>query len=127
MYELVFPRIMHASVNCAAPVYNFGCTVQIRKEIVVAVRHCLSAQEFRSEFLTLLNVFLDERALLGDITIDTESMRALRISVLADLVHNVRNELTADQITSIVTVFTNNIHDASLSLSIQVRFVMCHC
>lgn len=93
--------------------------VQVRKEILVATRHILSS-DFRGEFLRLLDVFLDERLLIGDIRSDTESLRPLALSTLADLVHHVRGELTPAQMNGTVAIFSRNIHDPTLPLQMQV-------
>jgi transformation/transcription domain-associated protein len=39
--------------------------------------------------------------------------------MLADLIHHVRQELTAEQVTKTIVIYTKNLNDASLAPSIQ--------
>ena len=89
-----------------------------RKELLVAIRHTINFQ-FRTIFLSRLDDLLDERTLLGDGLTVYESMRPLAYSLLADLIHHVREKLTRDQICKTVAVFSKNLHDNFPGTSFQ--------
>ncbi|KAL9103081.1 MAG: hypothetical protein Q9163_001848 [Psora crenata] len=89
-----------------------------RKELLVAIRHTINFQ-FRTIFLSRLDDLLDERTLLGDGLTVYESMRPLAYSLLADLIHHVREKLTRDQICKTVAVFSKNLHDGFPGTSFQ--------
>ena len=89
-----------------------------RKELLVAIRHTINFQ-FRTIFLSRLDDLLDERTLLGDGLTVYESMRPLAYSLLADLIHHVREKLTRDQICKTVDVFSKNLHDNFPGTSFQ--------
>ena len=89
-----------------------------RKELLVAIRHTINFP-FRTIFLSRLDDLLDERTLLGDGLTVYESMRPLAYSLLADLIHHVRERLTRDQICKTVAVFSKNLHDGFPGTSFQ--------
>ncbi|KAG8529873.1 uncharacterized protein KY384_005354 [Bacidia gigantensis] len=89
-----------------------------RKELLVAIRHTINFQ-FRTIFLSRLDDLLDERTLLGDGLTVYESMRPLAYSLLADLIHHVREKLTREQICKTVAVFSKNLHDNFPGTSFQ--------
>ena len=84
----------------------------------MATRHILTADS-RSSFVPYIDTMLDERVLVGTGISSRESLRPLAYSVVADLIHHVRNELPLDQLARIVHVFSCNLNDATFSLSIQ--------
>ena len=53
-----------------------------------------------------------------------QALRPLACSTLADLVHHVRGELGMHHLSRVVYIFSCNIHDSTLPLSIQVRLVV---
>lgn len=89
-----------------------------RKELLVAIRHTINFN-FRKIFLTRIDDLLDERTLLGDGLTVYESMRPLAYSLLADLIHHVRDSLSPDQIRKTVEVFSKNLHDGFPGTSFQ--------
>ena len=89
-----------------------------RKELLVAIRHTINFN-FRKIFLTRIDDLLDERTLLGDGLTVYESMRPLAYSLLADLIHHVRDSLTRDQIRKTVAVFSKNLQDQFPGTSFQ--------
>jgi hypothetical protein len=123
-----------------APVVHAACRagpcmcvyVQARKEVLVTTRHILGT-EFRRSFVNDIDLFLDERVLVGDGKGDhphlhphsssSDSLRPLAFSTLADLIHHVRQELTLPQLSKTVHIFSRNVHDSSLPIHVQVR----HC
>ena len=89
-----------------------------RKELLVAIRHTINFN-FRKIFLTKIDDLLDERTLIGDGLTVYETMRPLAYSLLADLIHHVRDSLTRDQIRKTVEVFSRNLHDNFPGTSFQ--------
>ena len=69
----------------------------VRKELLVATRHILST-DFRENYVGQIDTLLDERVLLGTGVTTREMQRPLVVSMLADLMHHVRQELTTEQI-----------------------------
>jgi len=92
--------------------------ISSRKELLVTTRHIL-ATEFRKGFFHQLDALLDEKVLIGAGYTTHETLRPLAYSLLADLVHHVRSKLTMPQLTRVIHIFTRNIHDATLPLSMQ--------
>ena len=89
-----------------------------RKELLVAIRHTINFN-FRKIFLTKIDDLLDERTLIGDGLTVYESMRPLAYSLLADLIHHIRESLSRDQIRKTVNVFSKNLHDNFPGTSFQ--------
>jgi hypothetical protein len=96
--------------------------VATRKELLVATRHIL-VTDFRKGFFGEVDKLLDEEALLGTGRQARETLRPLAFSTLADLVHHVRASLTLDQVARVIEVFSRNIHDTSLPITIQTTSV----
>ncbi|KAK1760697.1 hypothetical protein QBC47DRAFT_408753 [Echria macrotheca] len=89
-----------------------------RKELLVAIRHIINFN-FRKIFLPKIDELLDERTLLGDGLTVYETMRPLAYSMLADLIHHVRDSLTPMQIRRTVEVYTRNLQDNFPGTSFQ--------
>lgn len=89
-----------------------------RKELLVAIRHTINFN-FRKIFLTKIDDLLDERTLIGDGLTVYETMRPLAYSLLADLIHHVRDSLSKDQIRKTVELFSRNLHDNFPGTSFQ--------
>lgn len=62
---------------------------------------------------------LEERVLVGTGISSRELLRPLGYSVVADLIHHVRNELPLAQLARVVYVFSLNLNDPSFTSSIQ--------
>lgn len=90
----------------------------IRKELLIATRHIL-ATEFRAGFFSHIDTLLDENVLIGTGRTAHDTLRPLAYSTLVDLVHHVRMELSLEQISKIVFLYSRNIHDDSLPFAIQ--------
>ena len=86
----------------------------------MATRHALSAQNFCRSFFQHLDSLLDEHALVGTGRLCAETLRPLAYSFLAELVHHMRAELTLPQIRRTVHVFSTNMQDERLPLSVQM-------
>jgi transformation/transcription domain-associated protein len=89
-----------------------------RKELLVAIRHIINFN-FRKIFLKKIDELLDERTLIGDGLTVYETMRPLAYSMLADLIHHLRDSLTKEQIRRTVEVYTKNLHDTFPGTSFQ--------
>jgi transformation/transcription domain-associated protein len=89
-----------------------------RKELLVAIRHIIN-YNFRKIFLPKIDELLDERTLTGDGLTVYETMRPLAYSMLADLIHHVRDSLQPDQIRKTVEVYTRNLQDNFPGTSFQ--------
>ncbi|KAK3900673.1 hypothetical protein C8A05DRAFT_17041 [Staphylotrichum tortipilum] len=89
-----------------------------RKELLVAIRHIINFN-FRRIFLHKIDDLLDERILIGDGLTVHETMRPLAYSMLADLIHHVRESLSPEQIRKTVEVYTRNLQDNFPGTSFQ--------
>ncbi|EON62943.1 hypothetical protein W97_02169 [Coniosporium apollinis CBS 100218] len=89
-----------------------------RKELLVAIRHIINFN-FRKIFLPKIDELLDERTLIGDGLTVYESMRPLAYSMLADLIHHLRDQLSKEQIRKTIEVYTRNLHDNYPGTSFQ--------
>ena len=89
-----------------------------RKELLVAIRHIVNFN-YRSIFSTRVDALLDERTLIGDGLTVYETMRPLAYSMLADLIHHVRDSLTAPQIRRTIELFSKNMLDDFPGTSFQ--------
>lgn len=89
-----------------------------RKELLVAIRHIINFN-FRKIFLNKINELLDEKTLIGEGLTVYETMRPLAYSMLADLIHHVRDQLEPQQIRKTVEVYTRNLQDTFPGTSFQ--------
>jgi transformation/transcription domain-associated protein len=92
--------------------------VSTRKELLVATRHILTADS-RSSFIPYIGTLLEDRVLVGTGITSRDTLRPLSYSVVADLIHHVRNELPLEQLSKIVFVFSCQMNDSTYSSSIQ--------
>jgi hypothetical protein len=70
-----------------------------------------------------LTLFYASRVLVGTGRACYETLRPLAYSLLAELIHHVRLDLTLTQLSKIVYLFSRNVHDSSLPLSVQTTCV----
>ncbi|KAI7902282.1 uncharacterized protein BX663DRAFT_552217 [Cokeromyces recurvatus] len=89
-----------------------------RKELLVATRHILST-DFRTSFVSKIDLLLNEKVLIGTGVTSYDTLRPLAYSMLADLVHHIRSELSPSQLRRTVYMYTRNLHDPTLAPSIQ--------
>ena len=97
-------------------------SVSTRKELLVATRHIL-ATDFRHGFFKHVDTMLREDVLIGNGRHAQAVLRPLAYSTVADLVHHVRAKLGLDQLSKVIYIFSRNIHDDELPLSIQTTSV----
>jgi len=114
--ERVPRSVVNLLLNCP------DSAVSIRKELLIASRHLL-ATEFRRGFFLQTDLLLDEKVLIGTSRAAYETLRPLAYSFLAELVHFVRLEVTLPQLSRIIYLFSTNVHDASLSFSMQATSI----
>ncbi|CAL9045632.1 unnamed protein product [Musa banksii] len=93
-------------------------SVSIRKEMLIALKHVLNS-DFRRGLFPLIDTLLDERVLIGTGRVCIETLRPLAYSLLAEMVHYVRSELSLAQLSRIIYLFSRNMHDSSLTLVIH--------
>ncbi|OBZ88491.1 Transcription-associated protein 1 [Choanephora cucurbitarum] len=89
-----------------------------RKELLVATRHILST-DFRTSFVPKIDLLLNEKVLIGTGVTAHDTLRPLAYSMLADLIHHIRAELSASQLSRTIYIYSCNLHDATLAPSIQ--------
>lgn len=70
-------------------------------------------------FVSQIDIMLDERVLVGTGITSQEALRPLAYSMLADLVHHVRNELTIPQLTRVVHIYSCCLHEPAFTFGIQ--------
>jgi hypothetical protein len=121
------PRMLQYAERVPRSVVNLllNCpdgAVSIRKELLIASRHLL-ATGFRRGFFLQTDLLLDEKVLIGTGRAAYETLRPLAYSFLAELVHFVRLEVTLPQLSRIIYLFSTNVHDASLSFSMQATSI----
>lgn len=101
--------------------------VSTRKELLVATRRIL-ATDFRKGFFPHIDALFDERVLIGSNyrqhsatsnNSQSDSLRPMGYSTLADLVHHVRSELSLLQVSRVIYIFSRVIHDPSQPVTIQ--------
>ncbi|XP_042425801.1 transformation/transcription domain-associated protein-like [Zingiber officinale] len=93
-------------------------SVSIRKEMLIALKHVLSS-DIRRGLFPLIDTLLDERVLIGTGRVCIETLRPLAYSLLAEMVHYVRGELSLAQLSRIIYLFSRNMHDSSLTIVIH--------
>eukprot|EP00002_Diphylleia_rotans_P036225 TRINITY_DN7963_c0_g1_i1.p1 TRINITY_DN7963_c0_g1~~TRINITY_DN7963_c0_g1_i1.p1 ORF type:complete len:3345 (+),score=544.19 TRINITY_DN7963_c0_g1_i1:49-10083(+) len=93
-----------------------------RKDLLVATRHILST-DFRSSFIPHIDTLIAEEILIGPPRVTFESLRSLAYGTLADLLNNIKQELSLPQISRVVHVYSKNLHDKTLPLNIQTLSV----
>jgi len=116
-YKVTIPKSI-VQVLAACP----GDAVASRKELLVATKHILNT-EFRQGFYDQIQMFLDEKVLIGTGRAAYETLRPLAYSFLAELVHHVRSALKHNQFSLIIYIFSTNVHDPSLSYVIKTTSV----
>ncbi|PHT91150.1 hypothetical protein T459_06263 [Capsicum annuum] len=109
--ESICKSIVNLLVTCSD-------SVSIRKELLVALKHVLGT-DFKRGLFPLIDTLLEERVLVGTGRACFETLRPLAYSLLAEIVHHVRGDLSLSQLSRIIYLFSSNMHDASLSLSIH--------
>lgn len=66
---------------------------------------------------------MDDRVLAGLGLACFETLRPIAYSLLAELVHHVRKELSLKQLSRVIYIFSRNINDSGLPISVQTTCV----
>lgn len=101
---------------------------------MLAVRHIL-ATDIRQAFVVKLDLLLTERVLLGPNLASQETLRSVHIgafitlayslrrpiaySMLADMIHHVRSELTPNQLARVIRTYSAMLHNTATSGGFQ--------
>ncbi|KAK3127876.1 hypothetical protein QOZ80_7AG0579590 [Eleusine coracana subsp. coracana] len=110
--ESICKSIVNLLVTCPPD------SVSIRKELLVGLKQVLNT-EYRRGLFPLIDTLLDERVLVGTGRVCVETLRPLAYTLLAELVHYVREDLSLPQLSRIIYLFSRNMHDSSLTLVIH--------
>jgi len=94
----------------------------IRKELLIATRH-IWYTKFKSAFIRHIDTLLNENVFVGTGVTSRETLRSLAYSILADLLHNVRSELSPKQLSKTIYIYSRNLHDQTISPNIQTMCV----
>ncbi|GAA6030453.1 hypothetical protein JCM8097_009114 [Rhodosporidiobolus ruineniae] len=92
--------------------------VAMKRDLIIATRHILQS-ELRTAFLSQIDTLLDEHVLTGNSITGHENLRPLAFSMLADLIHHCRADLTLPQLSRVVHTYCANVHDPTLASAIQ--------
>ncbi|KAG8711225.1 hypothetical protein FRC08_016173 [Ceratobasidium sp. 394] len=90
----------------------------IRRELMVATRHILST-EFRPAFVPLIDCLTSEHILIGTGVNSQETLRPLAYSMLGDLIHHIRKELSPEQLRRIIYLYSCCLHNPAFSSAIH--------
>ena len=82
----------------------------VRKKLLIAIRYFINFCS-REIFVEYINELLEELTLIGDGLTTHELDRPLAYSILADLIHHVRDTLEPPQIRKTVEVYAKNLQD----------------
>lgn len=93
-------------------------SVFIRKELLVSTRH-LFTNDFQKLFVPFVEGFLNESFSLGHGVACNQMIRTLLYSMLADLIHHVRMDLSPAVLVKVISVFSKNIHDSNLPINLH--------
>lgn len=85
---------------------------------MVATRHILST-EFRPAFVSLIDCLTSEHVLIGTGVNSQETLRPLAYSMLGDLIHHIRKELSPEQLRRIIYLYSCCLHNPSFSSAIH--------
>ncbi|GAA5889131.1 hypothetical protein JCM8208_007777 [Rhodotorula glutinis] len=92
--------------------------VSMKRDLIIATRHILQS-DLRTAFLSQIDTLLDEHVLTGNSVTGHENLRPLAFSMLADLIHHCRADLTLPQLSRVVHTYCANVHDPTLASAIQ--------
>ncbi|KAF1875106.1 hypothetical protein Lal_00007722 [Lupinus albus] len=88
--ESICKSIVNLLVTCSD-------SVSIRKELLISLKHVLGT-DFRRGLFPLIDTLLEERVLVGTGRACFETLRPLAYSLLAEIVHHVRQDLSLSQV-----------------------------
>ncbi|KAJ2262807.1 transcription-associated protein 1 [Coemansia sp. RSA 376] len=89
-----------------------------RKEMLIATRHIVST-EIRKAFVPIADKFLDMQVLVGSGLASQCILRPFAFSMLADLMHHIRSDLSPSQLSRMVDFYAGCMHDQQLSSGVH--------
>ncbi|KAF8640045.1 hypothetical protein AX17_001287 [Amanita inopinata Kibby_2008] len=95
--------------------------IPLRKDLMVVFRHLVGTPH-RKVLFDQIDKLFDERVLLGTGIGSKESLRPVAYSAVADMVHHLKTELTVDQITRIVQMYSRMLHNPALGNNMHILF-----
>ncbi|VDN95889.1 unnamed protein product [Rodentolepis nana] len=113
-YLSIVKGIMNLMITCPSTATN------LRKEFFIATRHILNFPDIRPKFLHVIDDMMDDSVLVGEGFYFRESLRPLSYSMLGDLLHHIRNDLSLTRVSRAVDLFGKNLFDETLPFSIQM-------
>ena len=132
--DLVVNGIIQLLKNCPPEL------VSVRKDLLAISRHIIGDLNIRMskfvnkkiknqikprillfilEFLPHISQFFDESTFCSTGYTASESLRSNASSIVADLVHNVRKQLTPSELCKAITYFSKSLHDPLLYINLQ--------
>ncbi|KAG9317678.1 hypothetical protein JVU11DRAFT_1890 [Chiua virens] len=95
--------------------------IQARKDLMVVLRHLIGTPH-RKALLPQIDKLFNERILLGNGVGSQETLRPSTYAAIADLVHHVRTELSADQLARVSKLYSTLIHNPYLGNNLHTLF-----
>ncbi|KAJ2447912.1 transcription-associated protein 1, partial [Coemansia sp. RSA 2424] len=89
-----------------------------RKEMLIATRHIVST-DIRKAFVPIADRFLDMQVLVGSGLASQCILKPFAFSMLADLMHHIRSELSPSQLSRMVDFYAGCMHDQQLSSGVH--------
>lgn len=90
----------------------------VKRDLLLTIRH-ICYTEFRSAFVPHLDKLLDESVLVGGGVTTLESLRPFAHTVLVDLIHHVRGELSIEHFVKAVNLYSGILNDSHFSTTVQ--------
>ncbi|BDA47386.1 probable transcription-associated protein 1 [Coccomyxa sp. Obi] len=120
--QLIQPHQDSISTSLVRALQACPDSVPMRRELLIATRHVLTTS-VRGGFLSELDTLLKEETLVGRGRQCQTELRPLAFSMLAELVHHVRQDLTFAHLSRVIYLFARNLHDSTLPVSVECTSV----
>ncbi|KAI6151887.1 hypothetical protein BKA82DRAFT_2906299 [Pisolithus tinctorius] len=96
-------------------------SIQARKDLMVVLRHLIGTPH-RKALLPHIDKLFDEQVLLGTGVGSRETIRPAAYASLADLVHHLRGELSAEQLAKVAKLYSTLLHNPYLGHNLHTLF-----
>lgn len=96
-------------------------SIQARKDLMVVLRHLIGTPH-RKALLPHIDKLFDEQILLGTGIGSRETIRPAAYASLADLVHHLRGELSAEQLAKVAKLYSTLLHNPYLGHNLHTLF-----
>ncbi|KAI6035416.1 hypothetical protein F5J12DRAFT_25544 [Pisolithus orientalis] len=96
-------------------------SIQARKDLMVVLRHLIGTPH-RKALLPHIDKLFDEQVLLGTGVGSRETIRPAAYASLADLVHHLRGELSAEQLAKVAKLYSMLLHNPYLGHNLHTLF-----